>query len=389
MKDESDLKDALGCLKPVPNTDGVFRLCVRVHDEVTPVAKPLRSSINATTEDPGDDRCGRNRKRRLDFESGHSQSTMCDRVNDEPMTQAKAANHVSDKVHVQTKLHEKKILTPIERYIAKTEKNIQEKNERIQEIMMEEENIRNRIEAAKSNNAGNGTLCRNCHMRLGHNARNCVFDKCASVYQCGEDKFHPGKVNLKQMAQTSKKLKNEREKLTAELKSKKSAAETVHDSILNRLETSLLEVDPSSHHVHGVKNWALLRKHVFVLRKYCQTTLRGRIPPKHEILNCLESALTSNSCAAIYASLKQSKQRRENPAKSTLERHGIQFPTQPDSDDSDEEAYLATYDRVGSRSPNTVHENHSSRSWFHRIEPVDKSEKMNSLDLLYLLVTRT
>ena len=372
MNDISDLKDALRCLTQVPNTDGVFRLCVRVHDEVTPVTKPLRKSINTTTEDHEssnrfvfdnpDDQCGKSRKRRLDFESR--------RVNTEPMTQGK---HVSDKAIVQTEEHERKILTPIERYIAKTEQSIEEKDERIQEIMMEEEYIRKRIETAKSNNVGNGTFCRNCHMRLGHNARNCMFDKCTSVYQCGEDKFHIGEVNLKQMAQTSKKLKNEREKLTAELKSRKSAAENVHDSILNRLENSLIEADPSSYHIRGVRNWNLLRHHVFVLRKYCETTLKGRIPPKHDILNCLENALTSNTSAGTYASLKQSKRRRGNPAKSTLERHGIQFPTQPASDDSDEEAYLKTYDRVGSRSLDTVFENHNdrSRSWIHRIVPVD------------------
>ena len=130
------------------------------------------------------------------------------------MTQGK---HVSDKAIVQTEEHERKILTPIERYIAKTEQSIEEKDERIQEIMMEEENIRKRIETGKSNNVGNGTFCCNCHMRLRHNVRNYMFDKCTSVCQCGEDKFHIGEVNLKQMAQTSKKLKNEREKLTAEL----------------------------------------------------------------------------------------------------------------------------------------------------------------------------
>ena len=390
MKDESDLKDALTCLSPVPNTDGVFRLCVRVHDDVTPVTKPLRSILNKRAEDGEifnpinvvdnpDDQCGKTRKRRLDFEL--SQNAMSNRVNVEAMTQGK---HDSDKaLSVPTVLHDKKILTPIERYIARTERGIEEKDERIQEIKMEEENIRRRIETAKSNNVGNGTFCRNCHMRLGHNARNCTFDKCSSIYQCGEDKFHPGEVNLKQMAQTSKKLKNDREKLTAELKSRKSAAENINESILNRLENSLLEADPSSYHVHGVKNWSLLRHHVFALRKYCETTLRGRIPPKHEVLNCLKTALTSNSCAGTYASLKQSKRRRENPAKSILEGHGIQFPTQQTFDDSDEEVFLETYDRVGSRSSEAVFENRNDRShsWIHRIEPVDKNEEIEQLEL--------
>ena len=41
MKDKSDLKDALTCLTAVPNTDRVFRLCVGVYDDITPVTKPL------------------------------------------------------------------------------------------------------------------------------------------------------------------------------------------------------------------------------------------------------------------------------------------------------------------------------------------------------------
>ena len=55
MNDESDMKDASGSsVTAVPSTDGVFRLCVRVHDEVTPVAKgfiskPHPSSSNTLT----------------------------------------------------------------------------------------------------------------------------------------------------------------------------------------------------------------------------------------------------------------------------------------------------------------------------------------------------
>lgn len=101
------------------------------------------------------------------------------------------------------------------------------------------------------------------------------------------------------MAQNVKKLKTEKEKLIEELENKKSAAENLKDNILNKLEDSLLNADPVSYNIGGVKNWSLLRKHVFVLRKYCQTTLHGRIPPKHEILTCLEAALTSKDYTGI------------------------------------------------------------------------------------------
>ena len=378
MNDESDMKDALGCLTAVPTTDGVFRLCVRVHDEVTPVAKgfiskPHPSSSNTRTTTSED------RESSINNASFHF-DTRDDGRETTTITSRKRRLDFASRQPAQ--LPEKKILTPVERFIAKTEKNIEEKDKMIQELRMEELNIKGRISAAKRGNVGNGTLCRNCHMRLGHNARNCTFDKCGSVYECGEEKLHSGEVNVKHIAQTLKKLSNEKDKLTAELESRKSAAENVHDSIINRLENLLLEADPSSYHVRGVKNWSLLRKHVFVLRNYCEATLHGRIPPKHDILKCLNTALTSNRCADTP--IKQAKRRRENPAKSTLERCGIQFPTQPATlEDSDEERYLETYDRVGSWSPDrpdTVLNDHS-RSWIHRIKPTSKNEENEQLKL--------
>ena len=49
MMDDSDLKDAIRCLTAVPNTDGVFRMCVRVHDEVTPIGNNRNASKTNTT----------------------------------------------------------------------------------------------------------------------------------------------------------------------------------------------------------------------------------------------------------------------------------------------------------------------------------------------------
>ena len=240
MNDESDMKDALGCLTAAPSTDGVFRLRVRVHDEVTPVAKgfiskPHPSSSNTLTTTSEDRRSSMNNACfHFDTRDDGCETT----------TSRKRCLDFASRQPAQ--LPEKKILTPVERFIAKTEKNIEEKDKMIQGLKMEELNIKGRISAAKRGNVGNGTLCRNCHMPLGHNARNCTFDKCGSVYECGEEKLHSGEVNVKQIAQTLEKLSNEKDKLNAELESRKSAAENVHDSIINRLENSLLEADPSS-----------------------------------------------------------------------------------------------------------------------------------------------
>ena len=44
MRDESDLQDAMRCSTAVPNSDEIFRMCVRIHDDITPCRKQRRSS---------------------------------------------------------------------------------------------------------------------------------------------------------------------------------------------------------------------------------------------------------------------------------------------------------------------------------------------------------
>ncbi|CAB3979699.1 Hypothetical predicted protein [Paramuricea clavata] len=53
MMDDSDLKDAIRCLTAVPNTDGMFRMCVRVHNKVTPIGKNRNASKTNTTNANG------------------------------------------------------------------------------------------------------------------------------------------------------------------------------------------------------------------------------------------------------------------------------------------------------------------------------------------------
>ncbi|CAB4005948.1 Hypothetical predicted protein [Paramuricea clavata] len=355
MMDDSDLKDAIRCWTAVPNTDGVFRMCVRVHDEVTPIGKnrnasktntttPMESGTEKFTSDrfynypDNQNNCSETiRKRRLDFYKGKQiDKSEIFMSNTQPKTKRTHTANTSTITKARPtchELHEPETLinTPIQRYLAKTEQNIEEKDQRIQEVMMVELNVKSRIERAKSNN-------------------------------CGEDKLHTGEVNLKQMAQNVKKLKTEKEKLIEELENKKSAAENLKDNILNKLEDSLLNADPVSYNIGGVKNWSLLRKHVFVLRKYCQTTLHGRIPPKHEILTCLEAALTSKDCTGIDISLKQRNLTTLN-LKILMKKHTSQHTT------------------VGVRSCSLDLKSNRSRScnqsWIDRIKPTNEQDEEN------------
>ena len=68
-------------------------------------------------------------------------------------------------------------------------------------------------------------------------------------------------------------------KLEAELQKKNKAVENVRLSIVNRLKNEIIPMDKDLYISNGVKNWRLLRKHLFLLESYCKKNLNGKIPP--------------------------------------------------------------------------------------------------------------
>ena len=74
-----------------------------------------------------------------------------------------------------------------------------------------------------------------------------------------------------------------------DLESKKSASKKVTTSIHNRIETDLLGENNTAYQ-NGVKNWTLLRKHVYALQCYSKKYLNGEIPLKHKLLETLEES---------------------------------------------------------------------------------------------------
>jgi hypothetical protein len=112
-----------------------------------------------------------------------------------------------------------------------------------------------------------------------------------------------------------------------------AAVEKVNSSVTNRIENELLEADGDVYIANVVRNWPLLRKHVFALQGYCKTNLGGKIPPKHQLKKCLALALNESE----PSKMSQSKQRkhRDNPTKEVLESKGVVFPVFPESLSSD------------------------------------------------------
>ena len=81
--------------------------------------------------------------------------------------------------------------TPLQKYISSCQTKIDDKLEAKRKLVEEKEMFDLKINDAKSINAGKGSLCHNCHLRLGHTARNCVLKRCQNIHSCGQDKLHP------------------------------------------------------------------------------------------------------------------------------------------------------------------------------------------------------
>lgn len=98
------------------------------------------------------------------------------------------------------------------------------------ELESNEQEMQQKLLRVKSN-PNDGNLCRNCHMRLGHTARSCEYEKCESVFSCGEEKLHPGKIDSRSMRCSIKKKKATISKLERELTHKGHVKTTERNAV--------------------------------------------------------------------------------------------------------------------------------------------------------------
>ena len=121
----------------------------------------------------------------------------------------------------------------MQRYINKVKCDIEVKKASLQDLESKEFDIQNRILRMRSKQ-GDGDLCRNCHLRISHTARRCEYQKCQSVFSCGEEKHHPGEVDVHGIRCSIKKLKGEIEKIERKLVLKEQSLKKMNESLSNR-----------------------------------------------------------------------------------------------------------------------------------------------------------
>ena len=178
ITDENDVQDAVRSCKPVLQGDyEMVRLCLRVDDAWTPLGikdtKPVEKPREKRPTISGDAR------KRL-FDHDQKKETKCS-SDESPLAES-----------------------PYQRYVKKLNDDIEAKKSELYELESKEQEVQMKIQRVKSN-PSDGNLCRKCHMRLGHTARLCEYEKCSSVFSCGEEKFHHGEIDSRATRNSIKK----------------------------------------------------------------------------------------------------------------------------------------------------------------------------------------
>ena len=89
---------------------------------------------------------------------------------------------------------------------------MEQKRSALLDVEGKEQEVQRKLLRVKSNHS-NGNMCRNCHLRLKHIARNCEYEKCISVFRWSGEKLHPGEIDSRGTRLTIQKLKADIAKL--------------------------------------------------------------------------------------------------------------------------------------------------------------------------------
>ena len=193
---------------------------------------------------------------------------------------------------------------PLERYASKLENDARAQSQKVDLLKEEINDIDERLSEAKSAQlSGNLTVCGNCHLKLGHTARNCSLEKCEDVFDCGFERFHTRQINRTKLNQELKKEETTLQKLENELKNRRSAVKSLKVSMSCQIEDKLLLENSSEYYVGKFRNWSLLRRHVHLVETYCKRNFSGKITPKQNLSSilCLTEADEQHQSALIIA----------------------------------------------------------------------------------------
>lgn len=209
--------------------------------------------------------------------------------------------------------------------LSKKLENINTVSEDFEKAKTEKQLFEREISKAQNHNSGSLTTCGKCHLKIGHNRRICDGDQCASAMLCGILEKHPDdKAKLRSLSQKVEKLKIEITKLQTDYQNKLRAYKSVEDSFAKRVEDDIISTDRDKYIINGVKNWALLSKHVTILERKCN----GKLPPRNLVGHLLKEAVHEHEHKSNPTNSKRSTSETcVNPKRRILEQdYAIRFP---------------------------------------------------------------
>ena len=103
-----------------------------------------------------------------------------------------------------------------------------------------------------------------------------VISGIVHQFKCGEEKFHSGEINMKELHTQIKNSESELSKLRSELDNKRIALETMNERVMNKIDSELFQANQENYLLSGNINWSLLPKHMYLVGQYSKNILEAR-----------------------------------------------------------------------------------------------------------------
>ena len=152
-------------------------------------------------------------------------------------------------------------MSAVEKYVHHAKKRVDSQKAKLEDQKSKRNEIIQKLEAARLL-AGepDAKVCGNCHLCLGHTQKKCTFKQCTDVFNCGQEKRHPGKINKRRLDQDITKQEKAVYEAEEELKRRESAVKTVQKSKTKQVECCLLDTCKSDCvNQSGNLNWNQIR----------------------------------------------------------------------------------------------------------------------------------
>ena len=293
---DEDLIDACRCLRPVDNSEDLYRLSVRVHATATPVQVVHVRTERTIAKEPAKRRC----------------------VSPAPRKQL----HFKEQ---SATAETTKYRSPLQVFLQEKRKAVDNQRRRVSQLRSNLVGKESILTAGSSTSTGSSRkpVCGNCHME-GHNRLNCEFGQCLSVEYCNLLDKHPDEK--KEMASIKRQLKSEEKKLEQleeELTAKAATASSVQNRFSYKMRASLIESCPEKYlstttDGRTVENWHAINRDSKRLEKIC----KGKVPESSDLLHLLSEDLDTETSEPSRMSTSV-----RNPYKRLWQERGVRWPS--------------------------------------------------------------